>query len=133
MGARLQYAKVVDRSLYIDQGGRIHPGLQNKVLLHDEPGEAAAFLVMRGWGDDHGTFTEQWRLEGTGGGVLYESVPRELHLATQTHVERLEDEVDGLRFDYAADDYSVVFLLDEREVARTTFSVEPDPRAGPGA
>ncbi|MDQ5816420.1 MAG: hypothetical protein M3516_09040 [Actinomycetota bacterium] len=128
MGARLQYAKVIDRVLFIDQGGRIHPGLQSKVLLQDEPGEAAAFLVMRGWGDDHGTFTEQWRLEGKGGGVLYESVPRELHLATKAHVERLEDEVDGLRFEYAADDYSVVFLLDEQEVARTNFRVEPDGR-----
>lgn len=133
MGARLQYAKVIDRGLFIDQGGRIHPGLQNKVLLQDEPGEAAAFLVMRGWGDDHGTFTEQWRLEGKGGGVLYESVPRELHLATKTHVERLEDEVDGLRFEYAAEDYSVVFLLDEREVARTMFTVEPDGRGPAGS
>ncbi|MDQ3619494.1 MAG: hypothetical protein M3391_05115 [Actinomycetota bacterium] len=132
MGARLQYAKVIDRGLFIDQGGRIHPGLQSKVLLQDEPGEAAAFLVMRGWGDDHGTFTEQWRLEGKGGGVLYESVPRELHLATKTHVERLEDEVDGLRFEYAADDYSVVFLLDDRESARTVFTVEPEGR-GPAA
>lgn len=126
MGARLHYAKVVDRVHFLNQGGRVHPGLESKVLLEDEPGRAAVFLVLRAWGDDHGTFTEQWRIEGPGGRVLYESVPRELHLATTTHVERLEDEVDGLEFEYAADDYNVVFLLDEREVARATFPVEPD-------
>jgi hypothetical protein len=47
-----------------------------------------------------------------------------LHLATQTHLERLEDEVADLDFEFAADDYNVVFTLDDREVARVTFSVK---------
>ena len=123
MGARLQYAKVIDRQLFMTRGGKLHPHLENRVLLQDEPGRAGAFLVMRGWTDDHGTFTEQWRLEGPGGGVIYESLPRELHIATRAHVERLEDEVADLDFQYSADDYAVVFTLDDNEVARVRFPV----------
>lgn len=126
MGARLHYAKVIDRSLFLTRGAKVHPALENKVVLQDEPGTAGVFLVLRAWGDDHGTFTEQWRIESPGGEVLYESVPRELHLATETHVERLEDEVGDLELQYSADDYNVVFTLDEMEVARATFPVELD-------
>lgn len=126
MGARLHYAKVIDRSLFLARGAKVHPALENKVVLQDEPGTAGVFLVLRAWGDDHGTFTEQWRIESPGGEVLYESVPRELHLATETHVERLEDEVGDLVLQYTADDYNVVFTLDEMEVARATFPVELD-------
>jgi hypothetical protein len=54
---------------------------------------------------------------------VYESLPREIHLATTDHVEKLEDELSDLEFEYAADDYNVVFLLDDREVARVTFPV----------
>jgi hypothetical protein len=126
LGARLQYAKVVDQYLFYAEGGRVHPGLRNKVVLHDEPGRTGAFLVLRAWGDDHGTFTEQWRIESPGGTSLYESVPREIHLATVEHVERLTDEVSDLELDYAADDYRVVFVLDDREVARVGFVVEAD-------
>lgn len=124
MGARLQYAKVIDRQLFLTRGGKLHPHLENQVLLQDEPGRAGAFLVMRGWTDDHGTFTEQWRLEGPGGGVIYESLPRELHIATKSHVERLEDEVADLDFQYSSDDYAVVFTLDDNEVARVSFPVK---------
>jgi hypothetical protein len=123
LGARLQYAKVVDRERFYGQGARVHPGLVNEVLLHDEPGRANAFLVMRAWTDDHGTFTEQWRIESPGGRIIYESTPREVHLATKGHVERFEDEVADLDIDFAADDYNVVFTLDDREVARVTFGV----------
>lgn len=123
MGARLHYAKVVDRQVFMSDGARVHPGLENQVILEDAPGPALVFLVLRAWGDDHGTFTEQWRIEGSGGGVVYESLPRELHLATEDHVERLEDELADLEFEYAADDYNVVFLLDDREVARVTVPV----------
>ncbi len=123
MGARLIYAKVIDRALFYIRGGKVHPGLENQVVVEGEPGKAGAFLVLRGWTDDHGTFTEEWSIEGPGGTVVYESLPRELHLATKSHVERLEDEVADLEFDYASDDYSVVFRLDEREVARVRFAV----------
>ena len=124
MGARLQYAKVVDRELFFTRGGKLHPGLENCVVLDDAPGQAGAFLVMRGWTDDHGTFTEQWRIETPGGRVVYESLPRELHLATVSHVEKLEDEVADLDFEYAADDYNVVFVLDDSIAARVTFPVQ---------
>lgn len=123
MGARLHWAKVIDREMFVKGGGRVHPGLENRVVLADAPGRAGAFLVLRAWGDDHGTFTEQWRIVGSGGGMVYESLPREIHLATEGHVERLEDELADLDFEYAADDYNVVFLLDDREVARVTFPV----------
>lgn len=122
MGARLSYAKVIDQAEFLARGGKLHPGLPNFVLVRDEPGAAATFLVMRGWVDDHGTFTEQWRIDTPGGSRVYESLPREIHLPTTEHIERLEDEVSGLELEYAADDYSVVFLLDDREVARVQFS-----------
>ena len=123
MGARLHYAKVIDREQFVLQGGRVHPGLENQVCIDGEPGTAGAFLVLRAWSDDHGTFTEQWRIEAPGGLTIYESLPRELHMPTNGHVERLEDEVADLDFEFAADDYTAVFTLDEREVARLDFSV----------
>jgi hypothetical protein len=124
MGARLQYAKVIDREIFYIRGGRVHPGLDNEVVVNSEPGIAAAFLVLRAWSDEHGTFTEHWRIESPGGTNLYESTPRELHIENNHHVERLEDEVADLKIDYASDDYHVVFLLDDREVARVAFPVK---------
>ena len=123
MGARLQYAKVIDRQLFVERGGRVHPKLENEVVLNGEPGVAGAFLVLRAWTDDHGTFTEAWRVESPAGTTLYSGVPRELHLATASYVERLEDEVADLRLEFAADDYTVVFSLDDLEVARVDFPV----------
>jgi hypothetical protein len=123
MGARLQYAKVIDREKFIIGGGKIHPGLSNQVVVNGEPGVAAAFLLLRGWTGEYGTFTEQWRIESPGGTAVYEGIPRELHIATRDHVERLEDEVADLKIDYAADDYRVVFTLDDREVARMDFPI----------
>jgi hypothetical protein len=123
VGARLQYAKVVDRESFFKHGAKLHPGLNNVVVLNDVPGLAGAFLVMRAWTDDHGTFTEQWRIETPGGRVAYESAPREIHMATEAHVEKLEDEVVDLQIEFAADDYECVFVLDEREVARVRFPI----------
>ena len=125
MGARLHYAKVIDRELFYKRGGRVHPGLENTVVIDEEPGRAAVFLVLRAWGDDRGTLTEQWRIESPGGRVVYESTAREVHLATMNHVERLEDEVADLDLEFAADDYNLVLILDEREVARVSFPVVP--------
>jgi hypothetical protein len=126
MGARLVYAKVIDRELfYVKEQGRLHPSMENQVILKDEPGAAGAFLVLRGWGDDSGTFTEQWNLKGPGGQTLYESMAREVHIPTSGHIERLEDEVADLDLDVTADDYHVCFNLDEEEVARIRFSVRP--------
>jgi hypothetical protein len=128
VGAKLEYAKVIDRELFYARGGRIQPGLDNHVVLREEPGQAGAFLVLRGWRDGHGTVTEQWRIEGPGGGVVYESLPREIHLPTSTHVERLEDEVADLEFQYVSDDYRIVFSLDEEEVARMNFRITSEDR-----
>lgn len=125
MGARLHYAKVIDRNEFYARGGKVTPGLPNLVLARDVPGPVGAFLVLRAWVDDHGTFTEQWRILSPAGTPLYESVPREVHLPTPEHVERLEDEVADLVLEYAADDYVVAFSLDDREVARVAFSVQP--------
>ena len=126
MGARLVYAKVIDRELFfIKEQGRAHPSMENQVVIDEESGEAGAFLVLRGWGNDHGTFTEQWRLTGPGGRTVYESLPRELHLPSESHVARLEDELSDLNLEDAADDYHIVFTLDEDEVARVRFSVRP--------
>lgn len=127
MNARLVYAKVIDRELLMARGGKVHPGLENEVLLREEPGPAAAFLVLRAWSNHHGTFTEQWRIEGAGGGLVYESVPREIHMATESHTEHLDDEVIDLEFQYAADNYTLVFTLDEHEAGRMAFPVRrPD-------
>ena len=128
MGAKLRFAKVIDRQVFYEKGARVHPGLDNEVVIHDEPGTAGAFLVLRGWGDDHGSFTEQWRIQEPEGRTLYESTPREIHVATGSHVENLEDEVSDLEFDFAGDGYTVVFMLDEREVARARFEVKVDGR-----
>lgn len=124
MGARLVYAKVVDReTFYVREKGIVHPGLQSKVVLREEPGEAGAFLVLRAWTDNAGAFTEQWRIESPGGVAVYESTPREIHAATQEHQEKLVDEVADLKFEYAGD-YECVFLIDDDEVARARFPVE---------
>jgi hypothetical protein len=126
MGARLQYAKVIDRKRFMIKGGRVHPGLENLVEISGEPGRAASFLVLRAWVDDHGTFTEQWRIVTPGGRVVYESSPREIHMATQNHVEKLQDEVSDLEIEYGSDDYACIFILDDREVARVRFPVVQD-------
>jgi hypothetical protein len=124
LGARLSYAKVIDRQRFYEKGGSLHPQLENEVVLQAEPGKAGAFLVFRGWCDDHGTFTEQWKIKEPEGRTVYESTPREVHIPTVTHTERLEDEVADLELDFADSGYSVVFFLDEREVARMDFPVK---------
>jgi hypothetical protein len=129
MGARLQYAKVIDRQVFYERGGKVHPGLENEVLLDVEKNTAAAFLVLRAWTDDHGSFTEQWRIEGPGTRVVYESLPRELYLAHKKYVERLEDEVSDLDFGFPEDSHEVVFMLDEVEVARVRFPIKSTPQS----
>ena len=123
MGARLVYAKVVDReTFYVREKGVVHKSLQNEVQLREEPGEAGAFLILRAWTGDSGTMTEQWRIETPGGTAIYESTPREMHASTTSHIEKLEDEVADLKFEYTGN-YTCVFALDETEVARVTFPV----------
>jgi len=63
-------------------------------------------------------------IEGPGGALIYTSVPREMHLATPTHVEKLEDEIADLQIEDPEPAYQAVFLLDDEEVARTRFSIK---------
>jgi len=124
VGARLQYAKVLDQYFFYREGGRVHPGLPNKVVIPHHGGPAAAFLVLRAWSDDHGTFTEQWRIEGPDGSIVYQSVPREIHMPTRSHTERLQDEVSDLDLGAVEGVYRAIFSLDDYEVARVDFPVQ---------
>jgi hypothetical protein len=126
VGARLQYAKVLDQYYFYREGGRVHPGLPNKVVVPHHGGPAAAFLVLRAWSDDHGTFTEQWRIEAPDGSIVYQSVPREIHMPTRGHTERLRDEVTDLDLGAADGTYRAVFSLDDYIVARVDFGVQRD-------
>ena len=144
MGARLQYAKVLDQYIFYREGGRVHPGLPSRVVIPHDGGPAAAFFVLRAWSDDHGTFTEQWRIEGPDGSIVYQSVPREIHMPTRSHTERLQDEVSDLDLGAAGGVYRAIFSLDDYEVGRIDFPVQlseaaalgrqtksEDPPAGP--
>jgi hypothetical protein len=126
VGARLQYAKVLDQYFFYREGGRVHPGLPNRVVIPHNGGPAAAFLVLRAWSDDHGTFTEQWRIEGPDGSIVYRSVPREIHMPTRAHTERLWDEITDLDLGGVDGLYRAVFTLDDYEVARVDFPVQLD-------
>lgn len=127
MGARLAFAKVIDKEIFfVKEKGRVHPHLESRVVMRDDTGIAASFLVIRGWSDDHGTFTERWKLQGPGGMTVFESTPREIHVASNHHIEQLQDEISDLELDDAADDYNVVFFLDEHEVGRVEFPVVSD-------
>ena len=131
MGVRLKYAKVVDRELFLSQGGSINPGLDNRVqLLGEAPAKAGVFEIHRNWYDLSGSFTESWRVIDPHGRTLYSGLDREVIDANHD----LVDEVVDLEFEYADDGYAVVFEVDEREVARVSFSVvdqagEPDGQA----
>lgn len=130
MGARLVYAKVIDKQLYIQRGAEPTPGLPNDVVVDDEPGIAATFHILRAWTDKEGGSTERWTIESVGGEVVYEGTPREIHFPTREHVERLDDEVAEMKVQYAADDYNVVFYLDDIEVARATFPIRRGAQPG---
>lgn len=132
MGARLQYAKVLDQYFFYREGGRVHPGLPNKVVIPHNGGPAAAFLVLRAWSDDHGTFTEQWRIEGPDRSIVYQSVPREIHMPTRSHIERLQDEVSDLDLGAVEGVYRAVFSLDDYEVAGVDFPVQLSEADLPG-
>lgn len=120
MGATLRYAKVVDRTSFINSGGAIRPGLPSEVRLPDgEPGTADPFYVLRAWDDVDAAFTETWRLVEPEGRTLRTSPPREVLAA---HGD-LSDEVDDAVFEFAADGYTLVLEVDDTEVARVDFSV----------
>lgn len=120
MGARLKYAKVVDRDLFLRKGGEITPGLENRVQLHGEPpAKADGFTVRRQWYDVEGAFTESWRLVDPHGRTVHEGLDREVVGGN----DELVDDVDDILFEYADSGYQLVFSIDDREVARVDFNV----------
>ncbi len=127
MGARLKYAKVVDRDLFMRTGGTIRPGLDNRVeLLGEAPAQAAGFGVHRSYYDVDGAFTESWRIEDPHGRTVHEGLGREVVGGNQ----ELVDEIDEQEFEYADSGYQLVLEIDGREVARADFDVV-EPRERP--
>jgi len=125
VGARLKYAKVVDRDLFLRTGAEVRPGLDNRVELHDEaPAKANGFSVRREWYDVEGAFTESWRICDPHGRTLHEGLDREVIGGN----DELVDDIDDLLFEYADAGYQLILSVDEREVARVDFDVvEPAP------
>ena len=120
MGARLKFAKVVDRDLFLRTGAEVTPGLDNRVeLLSEAPAKAAGFMIRREWYDVDGAFTESWSIQDPHGRTLYQGVDREI-IGGNTEIV---DEIDDLVFDYADSGYQLVLSVDEREVARADFDV----------
>ncbi len=120
MGARLKYAKVVDRDLFLRTGGTVTPGLDNRVeLLGEAPAKAAGFAVRRAWYDVEGAFTETWRILDPHGRTVHEGLAREVVGGN----DDLVDEIDNQLFEYADSGYQLVLEVDGREVARADFDV----------
>ena len=124
MGARLKFAKVVDRDLFLRTGAEVTPRLDNRVeLLAEAPSKAAGFMVRREWFDVEGAFTETWTIRDPHGRTLYQGLDREVVGGNQ----QLVDEIDDLVFDYADSGYQLVLEVDDREVARVDFDVVEKP------
>ena len=120
MGARLKYAKVVDRDLFLRTGGEVRPGLDNRIELQGEaPAKAKGFSLRRQWDDVDGAFTESWRIEDPHGRTLYDGLSREV----VGGIEELVDDIDDVLFEYADTGYQLVLGVDDREAARVDFEV----------
>ena len=120
MGARLKFAKVVDRDLFLRTGAEVTPGLANRVeLLGKAPTKAAGFMVRREWYDVEGAFTESWTLRDPHGRTVYQGLDREIIGGNTEQV----DELDDVLFEYADSGYQLVLEVDGREVARADFDV----------
>lgn len=120
MGARLKFAKVVDRNLFLRSGAEVTPGLDNRVELQGEaPAKAGGFMVRREWYDVDGAITESWSIQDPHGRTVYQGLDRELVGGNAEIV----DEIDDLAFDYADSGYQLVLSVDGREVARVDFDV----------
>ena len=120
MGARLKYAKVVDRELFLRTGAEIKPGLENRVqLISEAPAKAGVFEVHRNWYNFDGAFTETWRIQDPHGRTVYEGLQREV---LDDNMD-LVDEIADLEFEYADTGYQLVLEVDGREVARADFEV----------
>ena len=124
MGARLKFAKVVDRDLFLRTGAQVTPGLDNRVELSSEaPAKAAGFMVRREWYDVEGAFTESWSIQDPHGRTIYQGLDREIIGGNTEQV----DELDDVLFEYADSGYQLVLSVDGREVARVDFDVVEAP------
>ena len=120
MGARLKFAKVVDRDLFLRTGGEVRPGLENRVELSGTaPAKSAGFAVRRAWYDVEGAFTESLSIQDPHGRTIHEGLDREVVGGNA----ELVDEIDDLLFEYADAGYQLVLSIDGREVARVDFEV----------
>lgn len=120
MGARLKFAKVVDRDRFMRTGSEIRPGLENRVELEGAaPAKSAGFAVHREWYDVEGAFTESWAIQDPHGRTVHEGLDREVVGGNSP----LVDEIDDLLFEYADAGYQLVLSVDGREVARVDFDV----------
>ena len=120
MGARLKFAKVVDRDLFLRTGAEVTPGLDNRVeLVGEAPAKAAGFMVRREWYDVDGAFTESWAIRDPHGRTVYQGLDREVVGGN----DELVDELDDVLFEYADSGYQLVLDVDGREVARVDFDV----------
>ena len=120
MGARLKFAKVVDRDLFLRTGAQVTPGLDNRVeLVGEAPAKAAGFMVRREWYDVEGAFTESWSIQDPHGRTVYTGLDREVVGGNS----ELVDELDDVLFEYADSGYQLVLEIDGREVARANFEV----------
>lgn len=120
MGARLKFAKVVDRDLFLRTGAEVTPGLDNRVeLVGKAPTKAAGFMVRREWYDVDGAITESWTIRDPHGRTVYQGLDREIVGGNVEHV----DELDDVLFEYADSGYQLVLEVDGREVARVDFDV----------
>lgn len=127
MGARLRYAKVVDREEFLRSGAHLRPGLENGVELEGEaPAKVKPFYVLRAW-EDFDALTESWRIRDPNGRTLYGPLVREV---TAAHGD-LADEIDDMRADFAGEAYQLVIDIDGREVARADFPVYAPGEATP--
>ena len=126
MGAKLKYAKVVDRDVFERSGARLRPGLDNRVTLRGPaPAPALRFGVHRAWYAVDGAFTEAWRILDPHGRTVHAGVEHEVVGGNMD----LVDEVDDLEFEYADRGYQLVLSVDGREVARADFEVAEPTQA----
>jgi hypothetical protein len=47
-----------------------------------------------------------------------------VHIPSNDHTERLEDEVADLELEFASEGYLLIFYVDDREVASVSFDVK---------
>lgn len=127
--ARLRYAIAIDATLYRD--GSADPVVH---VYGSRQGNAAPFLVRRGWSGPQGAYVEQFRIVRSDTRITaYKSEPRIIELSGEYYSNDIEDRVEGVQLDIG--DYELVFTVDGDVVPGVPVFVEPGPGAvgGPPA